>query len=62
MENLLGVVHAPENEQVPENEASNARQARLDRILNGTKRPVAEDQLGREKKSYAWGVKVPLVG
>ena len=53
LESLLGEVHAPENQQVPENETSNARQARLDGILNGTKVPLGGDQQGRERVTGA---------
>ena len=43
LESFLAEVHAPENQRVPENESSNARQARLDRNLNGIKVPLGGD-------------------
>ena len=53
LESFLAEVHAPENQHVPENESSNARQARLDRNLNGIKVPLGGDQLGRERVTGA---------
>lgn len=53
LESFLSEVHAPENEEVPENESSNTRQARLDQNLKGIKVPLGGDQLGRERVTGA---------
>ena len=53
MEGLLGTIYTPEDHQVPANESTEEKQARMDRILNGVKVPLGGDQLGRERVTGA---------